>query len=75
MFLYGKRHGRGKYQLADGRVENHRYVDDSRVGEGVRWSPDRKKAWRMIDGKVGTKISAKEAGAIAKSCGPVKDSN
>eukprot|EP00571_Detonula_confervacea_P016406 CAMPEP_0172303248 /NCGR_PEP_ID=MMETSP1058-20130122/4810_1 /TAXON_ID=83371 /ORGANISM="Detonula confervacea, Strain CCMP 353" /LENGTH=753 /DNA_ID=CAMNT_0013013989 /DNA_START=281 /DNA_END=2542 /DNA_ORIENTATION=- len=71
MFRNGKRNGRGKYQLTDGRVEIYRYVNDSRVGDGVRWSANRKKAWRMNDGKVTKRVSIEDAAAIAKRCGPV----
>lgn len=71
MFRNGKRNGRGKYQLTDGRVEIYRYVNDSRAGDGVRWSANRKKAWRMNDGKVTKKVSIENAAAIAKRCGPV----
>lgn len=71
MFRGGKRNGRGKYQLTDGRVEIYRYVNDARVGDGVRWSANRKKAWRMNDGKVTKRVSIEEAAAIAKRCGPL----
>ena len=71
MFRNGKRNGRGKYQLTDGRIEIYRYFNDTRVGDGVRWSANRKKAWRMIDGKVGKAISMEEAVGIANRCGPV----
>ena len=71
MFRNGKRNGRGKYQLTDGRVEIYRYVNDSRAGDGVRWSANRKKAWRMVDGKVKNKVSMEEATGIANKCGPV----
>ena len=57
MFRNGKRNGRGKYQLTDGRVEIYRYVNDARVGDGVRWSANRKKAWRMNEGKVTKRVS------------------
>ncbi|KAL3780732.1 hypothetical protein HJC23_001014 [Cyclotella cryptica] len=70
MFRNGMRNGRGKYQLTDGRVEIYRYVNDSRVGDGVRWSADRKKAWKMNDGKA-KRITMEEAIAIANRCGPV----
>lgn len=70
MFRNGKRNGRGKYQLTDGRVEIYRYVNDARVGSGVRWSSNRKKAWR-IEGKVTKRVSIDEAAAIAKRCGPL----
>jgi hypothetical protein len=71
MFRNGKRNGRGKYQLTDGRVEIYRYVNDSRVGDGVRWSANRKKAWRMNDGKSIKKVSPEVAAGIAKRCGPL----
>ena len=71
MFRNGMRNGRGKYQLTDGRVEIYRYVNDNRVGDGVRWSSDRKKAWKMNGGKVVKRISMEDATAIANRCGPV----
>ena len=71
MFRDGKRNGRGKYQLTDGRVEVYRYHNDSRVGSGVRWSASRKKTWLMNDGKAIKRVTLSEAVAIAKTCGPV----
>ncbi|KAL3766693.1 hypothetical protein ACHAW5_006951 [Stephanodiscus triporus] len=71
MFRDGKRNGRGKYQLTDGRVEIYRYVNDCRVGSGVRWSANRKKAWLMIEGKAIKRVTSSEALAIAKDCGPI----
>lgn len=71
MFRNGMRNGRGKYQLTDGRVEIYRYVNDNRVGDGVRWSSDREKAWKMNGGKVVKRISMEDATAIANRCGPV----
>jgi len=68
-FRLGKRHGRGKYQLTDGRLDVYKYQDDIRVGEGVRWSANRKKAWRLVDGKQKSKVSLQEAIEIAKRCG------
>lgn len=70
MFRDGKRNGRGKYQLTDGKVEIYRYVNDSRKGDGVRWSSNRKKAWRMNGGKAVKRISLEEAAQIAKRLGP-----
>ena len=70
MFRDGKRNGRGKYQLTDGKVEIYRYVNDCRVGDGVRWSSNRKKAWRMNGGKAIKRISMEEAAQIANRCGP-----
>jgi len=68
-FVQGKRNGRGKYQLTDGRVDIYRYENDKRVGQGVRWSANRKKAWRLQDGKIKGKISLREASEIAANCG------
>mmetsp|Transcript_14641 Transcript_14641/g.22585 ORF Transcript_14641/g.22585 Transcript_14641/m.22585 type:complete len:702 (+) Transcript_14641:53-2158(+) len=70
MFRDGKRNGRGKYQLTDGKVEIYRYVNDCRKGDGVRWSSNRKKAWRMNGGKAIKRISLEEAAQIAKRLGP-----
>lgn len=49
----------------------HIYVNDSRVGDGVRWNADRKKAWKMNGGKVVKRISMDDATAIANRCGLV----
>lgn len=65
-FQAGRRNGFGKYQLTDGRVDIYRYENDKRVGEGVRWSSNRKKAWKLRDGKVQKKVNLKDASAIAK---------
>lgn len=70
MFRNGKRNGRGKYQLTDGRIEVYRYVNDNRAGDGVRWSSNRKKAWKMNGGKAIKRVSLEEAAQIANRCGP-----
>uniref|UniRef100_A0A7S1VVS5 MORN repeat-containing protein 5 n=1 Tax=Grammatophora oceanica TaxID=210454 RepID=A0A7S1VVS5_9STRA len=67
-FSKGKRMGRGKYQLTDGRVDIYCYLEDERVGEGVRWSANRKKAWRLVNGKVKGRIGLQTAADIAQSC-------
>jgi hypothetical protein len=46
-FAYNKRTGKGKVQRTDGSLEIFQYVNDQRVGQGVRWSPSRAKAWRL----------------------------
>ena len=46
-FLHSKRNGAGKLQRTDGTLEVYQYINDSRVGQGVRWSSDRTKAWRL----------------------------
>lgn len=70
MFRNGKRNGRGKYQLTDGRIEIYRYVNDNRAGDGVRWSSNRKKAWKMNGGKAIKRVTLEEAAQIANRCGP-----
>jgi len=69
-FINGKREGKGKYQLSDGRVDVYCYSNDKRSGAGVRWSRDRKKAWRLMDGKQKGKVSIEEAVRIGDRCGP-----
>jgi hypothetical protein len=46
-FVDGKRHGKGKLQRVDGSMDVHLYRDDQRTGNGVRWSTDRTKAWKL----------------------------
>jgi hypothetical protein len=46
-FGHGKRTGKGKLQRTDGMLEIFQYVNDQRVGQGVRWSADRSRAWRL----------------------------
>ena len=46
-FRHGKRYGKGKLQRTDGSLDIFQYVNDERVGQGVRWSQDRTKAWRL----------------------------
>ena len=47
MFVASKRNGKGKLQKTDGTIDIHQYINDERVGQGVRWSADRSKAWRI----------------------------
>ena len=55
-------------------MDIHRYVDDQRFGDGVRWSKDRTKAWRLDNkGKKRNKVTLEEAMRIADQCGPVVD--
>ena len=69
-FLSGQRVGRGKLQLVDGSVDIYRYVKDKRVGDGVRWSQDRKNAWRLDEnGEKKEAVSIAEAMHLANQCG------
>ena len=63
-FWQGQRSGKGKYQLADGRMDVYLYENDKRVGEGVRWSANRKKAWKLVDGKQKGRIKKDQVAAI-----------
>jgi hypothetical protein len=63
-FLNGKRHGQGKHQFADGSVLVHKYVNDDRVGEGVLWSADRQRVWRMIGSARKGRINLQQANLI-----------
>lgn len=67
-FNYGKRHGKGKLQKRDGEVEIYRYENNVRLDPGVRWSADRKKAWRLEGGRIKKGISIAEAVSIGYQC-------
>jgi len=60
-FNRGRKEGQGKYQWSDGTVDIIRYSGDVRIGEGVRYSADRKKAWKLEASKVKGKISIEKA--------------
>ena len=57
------------YQWRDGEVDISRYSSDYRVGEGVRWSEDRKHAFRLVRGNVQEEIDLGEADQIANTLG------
>jgi hypothetical protein len=63
-FFKGKRHGKGKLQRKDAFLDVGVFKHDVRFGVGVRWSPDRTRAWMMQDGKVIKKITVQEAIAL-----------
>ena len=65
----GVREGHGTYRFANGRVKVGRYEMNADVGEGVRWSTDRQKAWRLQNGAVAQEISLDEARQIAERVG------
>ena len=68
-FNRGRKEGRGKYQWSDGTIDIIGYVNDVRAGEGVRYSADRKKAWKLEGSKVKGKISLERAQKIVESLG------
>ena len=45
------------------------YNMGKRIGEGARWSSDRRTAWRLKDGIKGDEISLAEAAQIAGRLG------
>jgi len=61
-FVQGKRFGKGKLQRVDGTLDIFWYDHDQRVGTGIRWSVDRKKAWKLDrQGHIKKKVSIAEA--------------
>lgn len=69
MWQSGFKDGPGTYRWKDGEVDISMYSSDYRVGEGVRWSKDRRRAFRLIRGNVQEEISLNEAGRIANKLG------
>ena len=49
-WMADRRHGRGVYFRADGRVDVARYVFHNVAGEGTQWSPNREFVVRLLDG-------------------------
>eukprot|EP00957_Ditylum_brightwellii_P022347 1686303-Ditylum_brightwellii.AAC.1 len=69
-FRNGKKHGVGKYQMRDGSLDVVQYKEDKRVGEGVRYSKNRRRSWKLIMNgqKQGKRVSLEEAHVIAERC-------
>ena len=61
--------GVGTYTHADGRAECSRYNDGIQVGEGVRWSANRARAWRLSDGQLDSEVDITAAAEIASALG------
>ena len=57
--------GMATFRWADGDIDAARYTMNSRVGDGARWSADRKKAWRLVAGEPVEEISLERAAKIA----------
>ena len=70
-YVAGNREGRGTFRYAGGEADVGRYRGGADVGEGARWSADRKAAWRLQDGEAGKPISLLEAAGIAAEIGLV----
>jgi len=54
----GERSGKGMYTMIDGSTEYCTYEKGHQVGSGIKWSPDRKSAYRLVDGKQTIQISS-----------------
>lgn len=65
----GLKHGAGTYHWADGEVDVSWYQDDVRVGEGVRWSANRLKAFRLLRGRKKEELALDEAFKTAETLG------
>ena len=68
-YLEGLMNGHGTYYYSNGEAEIGSFKMDADVGEGVRWSRDRKTASRLKGGQVLEQISHEDAMAIAKRVG------
>ena len=64
-----RRDGVGIYRFGDGRAYASTFVDNKPVGTGVFWTPNRQKAWRVVDGDAIEEISAEEAKRLAAKIG------
>ena len=61
--------GRGAFHYAGGKAEIGTYKNGKDVGEGLRWSTDREKVWRLHEGELQEAVSQREAQKIAKRIG------
>ncbi|GAX16396.1 hypothetical protein FisN_10Hh371 [Fistulifera solaris] len=49
MFLFNRRNGKGKTQGgSSGSIDIFQYINDERVGQGVRFDAKRTRAWRLV---------------------------
>ena len=53
--------GRGLYLWADGTADSAVFQDGQYVGDGVRWSADRKRTWLLVDGELDAEITMDDA--------------
>ena len=67
--MKGKRHGLGRFTRPDGVVLFGRYEEGRQVGEGVRWSADKKEAQIVEDGEPKGEIDLTDALKMKKELG------
>ncbi|KAL3776301.1 hypothetical protein ACHAW5_002610 [Stephanodiscus triporus] len=65
----GLKHGAGTYHWDDGEVDVSWYLEDKRVGDGVRWSANRLKAFKLTRGTKKEALSLDEAYTTAERLG------
>jgi len=65
------KNGVGVYHYDDGECDLSRYVDDTRVGDTVRYSDDRQHAFLLSSEQGSRRISLEEAVLIAKEMGTI----
>ena len=64
-----EKHGNATYKWAEGAVAVVQYRAGEPIGEGARWSADRRRAYRLQAGRKVERISLEKAAKIAKSLG------
>lgn len=64
---HNKRVGKGKVQRTDGRLDIFQYINDERVGQGVRFSAKRTKAWRLWKSNNSTKMWERKRISMAEA--------
>lgn len=60
----GLKQGTGTTYYMSGRADVSSFDNDADTGEGVRWSPDRAMAWKLVKGDIVDEISLDEAQQI-----------
>ena len=63
------REGPGYYFWPEGEADAVVCRNDARVGKGVGWSSDRKRAWIMIDGEFQEHITVQDGKRITERLG------
>mmetsp|Transcript_22340 Transcript_22340/g.32890 ORF Transcript_22340/g.32890 Transcript_22340/m.32890 type:complete len:210 (-) Transcript_22340:281-910(-) len=64
MHCRGKRHGPGRLTKKYGMIDVLQHQEGTKIGEGVRWSKNKGKAWFLKNGKKKQRILLKKAKSI-----------
>ncbi|KAL3799600.1 hypothetical protein ACHAWO_008916 [Cyclotella atomus] len=62
----GERNGKGIFRSGDGTVEYSMYDNGNPQGEGIAWAPDRKSAWKLVNGDKTVNLLVGEAEKLSK---------